>query len=131
MKSFTVTRNKWARGDYRDKDGNGLDTALVTEEGDMCCLGSGMIQMDKIPKKDLLEFGTPANYFDSHPKSKKGDSCVLVNKTGNKHDGYEYDNNALTDNAMEINDDVDITEKMREKKLTTLFKRNNIEIKFK
>jgi len=126
MKSFTVTRSKWARGDYRDE--NGMYTSLVTLKGDMCCLGFGMIQLDKIPKKDLLKLGTPDRYFYLHAKSKKGDSCVLVRKY---EDGYGYINNQLAIDAMKINDDKYITDEVRENKLTTRFKIDNIEVKFK
>jgi len=114
MKKFTVRRSKWRRGGIRYNNDKG-ETFLLNKKGYMCCLGFATNQICRVTKKNLLEEASP--------------SCVLENKSTFTN---EYGvNNDLTRRAMRINDASNISDKLREERLTALFKNYDIKVTFK
>lgn len=107
MKKFTVRRSKWLRG--------GDNACLLDDNGNMCCLGFGVNQICRVPKKDLLHELRP--YF------------VLDRDTPFTHS--EGEDRHFIDKVVEINDSRDISDSVREKRLTKLFKENGIKVTFK
>ena len=114
MKKFTVRRSEWRRGGTRYDNSKGA-TFLLNEVGYMCCLGFATNQICRITKKDLLEMDTP--------------SCVLPYKS--TFTDEHGDNNDLTNRAISINDASNISDKVREERLTALFKKHGIKVTFK
>jgi hypothetical protein len=116
MKSFTVRRKKWARGGI-----NG-EAALLNDEGCMCCLGFAACQISRIPKTILFDEGEPNGVYKSNS------FLTVLEKL--EDDSTEVSNNDLANRAMAINDDTDISDKMREAKLKRLFRKHKIIINF-
>ena len=112
MKRFTVRRSTWVRG------GEGGDAQLLNGQGNMCCLGFAICQISKcIPIKQLKGAGYPDEVF-------KRESFLTVMDDGDVAD------NALTTKAASINDDTSISDTVRERRLTKLFRQHNIIVKF-
>ena len=114
MKTITVNRKKWARG------GKNGESALLNDEGNMCCLGFACNQISRIPKSKLEGVGMPCDVYD------KVSFLTEINSTFINGIG----DNLLARTAAEINDDLRITDKMREYKLTRLFKSHGYKIRF-
>lgn len=113
MKKFTVRRSKWRRGGPKHVD-KGI-TSLLNRQGYMCCLGFAINQICKIPKKDLLEEAFPSHVFENKSTFTDEDGC----------------NNDLAKRAIDINDYSKISDKIREERLTALFKKHDIKVTFK
>lgn len=111
MKKFTVKRSKWARG------GMNGHSRLLNIEGCMCCLGFATNQISRIPKDKLANRSCPEDVFEKQSTFTTMDSKCVVD-------------NELSINAININDDRILTEKMREKRLTELFRKHKINVKF-
>lgn len=126
MRKFTIDRSKWICGDVegRPKYGQGVDSELLTEEGSYCCLGM-IAEQCRIPQKDLRTIPDPESIFSDNNKHVKKIS-FLVEKNWY---GF-YRNSELANRAITINDDEDLTQKERERKLKKLFKAHNIELEF-
>lgn len=118
MKDYLIiNRSKWRTGGKTPsyKTGEGC-TALLNEEGYMCCLGFRCHQMG-IPKKDLLGKGTPDGLSD------KWDIPDLINAVGNDSD--------FTREAIRINDNISYTHEEREEKITEHFATIGVTVEFK
>jgi hypothetical protein len=112
MKTITIKRSKWARG------GMNGDSFLLNEAGNMCCLGFAANQMNRIARCELFEGATPEDVYT------KASPFTNVDE-----DGFVKDN-VLSETAIMINDNARISDKVRERRLTTLFKKFGIKIKF-
>ena len=113
---FTVKRNKWVSGTSSSPDtkvGEG-GSKLLNKQGYMCCLGFCAKQLGA-KKKELLGAGQPCSLLQNLPVINKKVKCYL---------GGEYiGNTVLSEEAMYINDNGDLSPQQREKKLTSLFKK--------
>lgn len=107
MKKFTVRRSKWYRGDS--------GALLLTNNGQMCCLGFAVNQICRVTKKDLLNEARPSN--------------VLFRDTPFTHS--EGQDRLFIEKVIDINDCEDISDSVREKRLTKIFKENGIKVTFK
>jgi hypothetical protein len=103
-KVITIDREKWLRGSWK--------SSLLNSEGKMCCLGMAARQCG-FEEKDILQKDSPASI----------DWTPFLNRTGG--------NNRLTMTMMSWNDKTIYTDAQREKKLTELFKRMGVTLKFK
>ena len=109
-KKLVIDRKKWFRGQGDEF------SKLVLSDGNMCCLGFLGVECE-IPKKNMKDKGTPENVIKLKRK-------MWPSKVISLDDDWSYGyNTKWTDNAMFINDDSDITEKQRESKLKTHFKK--------
>jgi len=129
---FTVDRSKWrSGGDGKNKIGIGA-TALLNPSGFMCCLGQTCNQLG-VKKVDLVKLGEPSE-IDSDKYKKFPDIFVDIEEDYSYDDEYpielSFSNSKLSEDAMEINDDEDISQKEREKRLRNLFKEHGHKIKF-
>lgn len=119
-----IDRAKWrigGEGIHKTGEGN---TALLNDEGFMCCLGFRCEQMG-IPKKDLLGAVTPDSLSELY------DIPDLIEKVGS-YDGYDaYDDTPFTQEAVNINDNTDLSPEEREKAITKHFKKIGVIVEFK
>lgn len=113
MRTITIDRKKWVRGNL-----NG-ESALLNDDGCRCCLGFAVCQITKLPLIAIQGMGDPEQVFagQSFLTELNEDGCVV--------------NNHLTNRAIKINDDVLISERVREYRLARLFKGYDIKIVFK
>lgn len=110
-----INRAKWRTGGDSDyQTGNG-DTQLLNHEGFMCCLGFRCNQLG-IPKGDLVDVGEP------NQLSEEWIIPDLVNRNG-------Y-NTLFCGKAIDINDDEDITQREREKRIKNHFSKKGIKVIF-
>ena len=105
-----IDRSKWRT----DSHGKG-DTLLLNNEGYMCCLGFRCHQMG-IPKKEILNICLP--YYLSY----KWIIPDLIDENGCT--------SQFSEDAAEINDDPDLTNKERERLIIEHFKTKDIIVKF-
>lgn len=117
MKDYLIiNRAKWRTGansiDPSYRTGKGY-TALLNEEGYMCCLGFRCHQMG-IPKKDLLGISSPEDLSDDW------DIPDLVNGC---------DDTSFTDQAIRIND-IDQEQNTREKEIKKHFATIGVTVEF-
>lgn len=119
MKTITISRKKWLRGDIDDLSVNHL---WNSEKQAGCCLGHVIHQTQRLPWYKLQGIG--------EPQSVEKPCLLLTNKCSIGDDVY-FANNAFTEQAMEINDDGGITNKQRESRLIKLFKKNKLKLIFK
>lgn len=115
MKTITIDRKKWLRG----QDESGRTNKLWDKSRKAgCCLGHVIHQTSKLSWKKL------DGEYDPQCVMKK-DSLLTYMFDG----GVE--NNDLALEAMEINDNHFINDKLREKRLIKLFEKHNIKLVFK
>lgn len=121
---FTVDRSKWRFGDTADLgDGRG-ETLLLNSKGYMCCLGFCMKQLG-YADDDLISYGSPFEVTDaSTPFTRRFEEEGKIVDTGLSVD------TVLSEEAMRINDDEDISNEERESELSNLFSKHGHEIEF-
>jgi hypothetical protein len=119
MKIVRIDREKWIRGKYSPK-GEFVETTLWDPNIKAgCCLGHAIHQVSGRTWEQLSYMPSPQSILE-------GESFLTI-----RDHGYsEVYNNALADAAMEINDDYSISDKIREKKLINLFRKNNVKLEF-
>ncbi len=116
-KSFTVRRKNWARG------GKNGEAALLNLEGNMCYLGFACNQISRVRKKDMLSLPSPMGVL-------RAPSFLTEGEYDAGYGEWDVEDNALTKEAMTINDNASITDKTREERLKKLFKKHNVIVKF-
>lgn len=109
-KSFTIDVRKWYRGlgDW--------GSALLRSDGQMCCLGFYALACGFKPE-DILDIATPAGinvYIDEKVKAMPG--LLKMNEE------YVAKTTVCSD-LMEVNDDFDMRDGPRMKKITQLFRK--------
>lgn len=126
---FVVDRRTWVRGLAGGSSGLG-QTALLNDQGNMCCLGHCMTNLGA-EKNQILGLGEPEE-IDNDPYG-VGYNLVRYPFTApfanyNEERG-RYVNNELSTDAMVINDAL-IDEEAREQQLIELFMRHGHTIRF-
>ena len=112
MKTIRINRAKWLRG-----KGTNVNYLWCPDHKAGCCLGHAIHQTVKCAWKDLAGRSVPASYYD------EPSFLTYLGPDG-------LDNNNFADEAMIINDAPDISEALREERLTELFAENNIKLEF-
>lgn len=115
IKRFTIKRSEWRRG--------GETTALRNKDNTKCCLGF-YAQACGFKGKMLDESSEPA---DINNYGKAWDT-FLVKKSN--HAFSNHMSSMAATSLILINDDDKITEAARERKISTIFARRNIKVKF-
>jgi len=110
MKTITIKEKKWRCG---ADHGKGL-TQLKNREGYMCCLGFATGQLK--PKISLINLSVPSDTECKIPKLTKFKKCI---------------DTRFAQEAMNINDDENITHEERKEKLVSLFRKNGLKLVFK
>ena len=106
--TIVIDRSKWnCGGDIGPSSHGEGPTFLVNNEGYMCCLGFATHQILRCKKSDLLHMPFPS---------------AIMNK--GKLLAIEY-------NAMQVNDNPDLSDKERESQIKGIFKRVGLKVKFK
>lgn len=119
MKIVRIDREKWIRGGY-SPEGESVQTSLWDPNINAgCCLGHAIHQVSGRTWEQLSFKSSPQRIL-------KGKSFL----TEWDAEFSSVDNNALAEDAMEINDDSSISDKMREKALIKLFKKNKVKLEF-
>lgn len=112
VKKFTIKRSEWYRGKAQD-------SLLLNEDKQKCCLGFYGLSCGLRPR-DIIGISAPAGVIDEHSKLWK---TFLITES----DGFNsYD----ADQLMLINDDEKTSDAHKEKKITALFKKQSITVKF-
>ena len=107
-KSFTVSRRRWLRGDLHDS------SLHRKSDHKQCCLGF-LAREAGCSLNAIKGLGTPSELKDIRLKK-----LVDVN-------GYDT---PTCDKLIEVNDDPSFSDKIREKKLKSLFKRIGVKVNF-
>ena len=113
IKSFTVKRSRWARG-----EGMG---SLLNEQKKSCCLGFACLAAG-ISVKDIAGQSMPDSIGVRIP--------LLTELYKHSETKKHLVTTRLSDKAAEINDDQEISDRVRERKLKSLFKQHDVEIGF-
>lgn len=120
MEKLIIDRTKWRTGSAGETATGKGDTALLNEEGFMCCLGFECLRRgfteDEIsgqPEPETMIFN------EGFKKDRFGD---MVNDSG-------Y-NKSWVDEAISINDDILSTRDEKEEKIQKIFAGQGIEVEF-
>ena len=111
---LTIARAKWARGGY---NGN---AALLNKDGNMCCLGFAC-RAAGFSAKAIKGHGEPQDLRDA-----SGQPTRVAKKLG----ALVVCNGQFVEDAISINDNDRISDKMREHKLKPILKRLGFAVKF-
>ena len=112
---LTIQRSRWLRGHPY--------SYLLNDEGDMCCLG--FLCKDKgIRDKDILNMPGPWMLLALRPQLSD-----ILSGLAFRDDDVRM-NTTFSEDAIEINDDIDLSEENRESQLIDLFKEKGIELVF-
>jgi hypothetical protein len=119
MRKIRIDRNKWARG--LNEKGNYWKINYLwnndTQKG--CCLGHVIHQVCKCSWNKLNNIGEPEEYYRAPSLLTDKDDCE-----------WDVTNNEFAKEAIKINDKHDFLDSVREKKLISLFRENNLELEF-
>jgi len=132
-----IDRSKWRTGSCGPYQTGDSGTALLNEQGYMCCLGFCM-NASKVAKKDLLHSTTPASAlnkfrcFDSgkiNRMLRSNGVCSLAYPTSGGESRL-FSSTPLTNKAMAINDADSTTPAEKEQQLLELFADSVFDIEF-
>jgi hypothetical protein len=129
MKKVTIKRSQWQRGGsdntyelFEEKDTNLW--GAKTSSG--CCLGHVLHQAHGKSYKSMRGVYAPDSLAEKEDKNNP-----LTHKTKSLvFDRCDYNCTDFAEEAIRINDDNMISDKMREYRLKLLFKRNGYELEF-
>lgn len=128
LKTITIDRSKWRRGGSgkTGRDFAKLYNPTEPTQYNMCCLGQYLEQCG-VKKTLLTNAMSPGDIkVEDVPKVTKAME-VLVNP----EESFKwFAETELTGAAMDINDNVKISGKTREKRLTKLFEKHGIQLVF-
>lgn len=122
VKKFTVVREKWFRGR------GGVDSALVTKNGHMCCLGfysaaCGVVDLSR--RAD--SFGNP----EDHLSEQKIMAEMPYNLAPSEQKKLpEWACSSSADTLANINDNAFIFDDERERQLKEEFAKQGVEVEF-
>lgn len=114
IKTLTIKRSEWGRGPFTLSGGG--PRRLLNLEGFKCCLGFFSLACG-VPAKEILGASGPDNL-------KKDDQEKIPQLV------FLEEHTALTIEAVKINDDPFIEEAEREQKLSELFRKKGVKLKF-
>jgi hypothetical protein len=132
IKELTINRKKWYRG-----WGSENSCLLNPQSGKMCCLGFYALQSG-LSKKDIKNMPTPG----AVRKLLRGDEVYLNdgNTISQPAKPIQWNTKLMQrnrdlhtrtgDNLIDVNDNDSISDEEREKKITSLFKRIGVAVKF-
>jgi len=112
MKTIRINRAKWLRGRVEK-----MTYLWCPDRKAGCCLGHAIHQTAKCAWKDLNRKTMPSMHYSKPSFLTEFGPDGLIS-------------NALAIEAMHINDAYDISEALREERLTELFAENNIKLEF-
>ncbi len=124
MIKVQIDRKTWLRG--VGSNDSVYKVRLRTEEGEQCCLGFVCKKLG-LKNKDILDVGRPGhlvrydNFAQRNAKEKLTPVLLKVKEPTEK---------AWVEEAITINDDSLMSETEREEKLTKLFAKNGLDVKF-
>lgn len=136
-RKFVIDRATWRCGDKGKYQHGRLPTLLLGSDGMMCCLGHCAIQLGATPE-DIDDVGEPSDIpfgklsaFSKATPELNSDCIIAVATTSDlDNESGEYLTSELGNEAITINDDMNITREERESKLTALFARHGHELTF-
>lgn len=123
MRTVKINRKYWLNGNTTDA------STMCNELNQRCCLGFAANQIHRIPLQDMYEScgATPASVMEECNITPKLNLLAYRQREENFN---MYRESAFSDKAMEINDDTNLTNRERERKLTKLFRENGINLEF-
>jgi len=111
-----ISRKTWLRGS--------MDSYMVNTIGQMCCLGFAANQISRISKKRMRLKSGPEDVYQTRS------FLTFLGQSYYGDDGVVVLDNTFANQAMVINDNCQISDKVREYQLKRLFKKNDIELTF-
>lgn len=130
LKKLIINRAKWARG------GKNGSAALLNSAGNMCCLGFACARLG-FTKDQLADEGEPLSLAESLEDVEKirklgGLVTIVTDESWDDEDEeiHTYDNSKWSSEAIYINDDDSISDKMREYRLKPILRRAGFDVKF-
>jgi hypothetical protein len=131
IKEFTVNRKKWLRGEGSDKS-----YLMDPISGKMCCLGF-YAKQSGLSKKDIESMPSPGSVIQLLNGDEVYTNAEVICRPAKPIKWNtkliwrgQKCNSKTCDALMDANDDEDITDEVREKNLTSLFKKIGITVKF-
>lgn len=127
MEKLTIDRSIWRTGGEEKANGKHTGkgpTQLLNSDGFMCCLGMVCEQMG-VPRTHFLDIMHPEDILGL--LAFKSINNFLVYKSDIEE---KYSNTTFTCDAMDINDDEDLTSEKRESKLKEHFATKGIQVEF-
>lgn len=118
--SFTINRATWLSGKLYADD-NTVESLMRDHKGRMCCLGFYAREC-RIPAKSLTGKGTPLNLKIEHRHKFHN---LLAPSSDGIADSY------LSGKLIEANDTMGLTPKKREERITELFRKAGIRVRFR
>lgn len=115
-----IKRDRWLRG-----EGSQYSWLLESETRHMCCLGFMCLAFG-FTEEDILRVRAPQETRIASEDTGLDDNPLFTFHV----DKARYINSMLTDEAMNVNDDPDITDLEREEKLIEMFKDHGIKLEF-
>ena len=124
---FLIDRSKWRSGNIGEHAiGKGYPM-MLNNEGFMCCLGQCSAQYNE-GSVDIFGFATPAGVAKKYRQVLNGANKVIRLLT--QVNGNLISNSDFSEQAMEINDDPELSTEIREEMLRYLFESEGHEIEF-
>ena len=108
-------------GDVDGHLGEG-QTALLNEEGYMCCLGQFALQIEGVEEKNILNEGEPGEL------GKQYDPVFVKKEEVEYDDEYEYSNTELADELIKINDAHETTPRYKINEIKKALKKQGHEL---
>lgn len=115
-KRLTIDRARWLRGDLIQEE-----SQLLSPMGRMCCLGF-YLEACGVPREKLLNESCPSNIEEFVPKQ--------ASWLGDINPQSDRLNNLVEDDFIGINDDPKLSDKARELRLTQMFKKRGVRVRF-
>ena len=124
---LVIDRKTWRRGPQDEQIKLDDPTALLCKDGAKCCLGFYALQCG-LTKEQIYGIGEPGQI----PMNEDDADSYWLKLVKFYDDDYTSGlaNTSLAAEAMDINDDPNLTEEEREQKLIKIFSKKDIEVKF-
>jgi len=117
MKEYTIDRSKWVCGGKRFSEKLGM-TGMLNAKGRMCCLGQ-ICEAEGVSHEAMRGIGNPCLI----PRGfRQKVSWMISNET--------FGNSRQSSKMIRVNDNPDLNQKEREKKLKELALKVDIKLKF-
>lgn len=118
MRKIRINRKKWLNGS--NNNGNSVLWDSCEKKG--CCLGHAIHQVSGKSWESLDSLFTPEEVFQ------RQDVLGLTKREGWFESSYQ--DSDFTERAIAINDNINISDMQREKRLIKLFRKNKIRLSF-
>lgn len=126
---LVIDRKQWRRGETSVEQKLNDPTSLLCKDGTKCCLGFYALQCGFTPEQ-IKGLGEPIEvYIDYNEVTKDWEKLVRFIED-EEFGTMDTSGTMLTSAAIDINDDILLSEEDREARLTAVFAKEGIEVEF-